>query len=138
MDKLTPKQRHKNMSHIKNKDTKIERVLRKALWDKGFRYRKNYKELPGKPDIVLTKYHIVIFCDSEFFHGKDFDHLREQLIKFNNSDFWIDKIQKDMKRDLEVERILKSQGWVVIRFWGKEILKDTDSCVRVIEEIIFE
>ena len=71
MDRLTKEQRHKNMSHIKSKDTKIEVKLRKALWHKGYRYRKNYSQLPGKPDIVLTKFKIVIFCDSEFFHGKD-------------------------------------------------------------------
>ena len=70
-DVLTPEQRRKNMQHIHSKNTKIEVILRKALWKKGYRYRKNYKELPGKPDIVLTKYKIAIFCDSEFFHGKD-------------------------------------------------------------------
>lgn len=70
MDNLTQEQRHKNMQHIKSKDSKIELTLRKALWKKGIRYRKNWKELPGKPDIVITKYKIAIFCDSEFFHGK--------------------------------------------------------------------
>ena len=70
-DVLTKEQRHKNMQHIKAKDTKIEVLLRKALWTKGYRYRKNYKDLPGKPDIVFTKYKIAIFCDGEFFHGKD-------------------------------------------------------------------
>ena len=68
-DVLTPEQRRKNMQHIKSNDTKIEVLLRKALWNKGYRYRKNYKKLPGKPDIVLTKYKIAIFCDGEFFHG---------------------------------------------------------------------
>ena len=75
MDNLTPNQRHKNMSHIKSKDTRIECKLRKALWEKGYRYRKNYADLPGKPNIVLTKYRIVIFCDGEFFHGKDWEVL---------------------------------------------------------------
>ena len=70
MDNLTPKQRRKNMQHIHSKDTKIEVVLRKALWAKGYRYRKNWSELPGKPDIVLIKYKIAIFCDSEFFVEK--------------------------------------------------------------------
>ena len=73
MDRLTKEQRHRNMSNIKNKDTSIELKLRKALWEKGYRYRKNYNKLPGKPDIVLTKYRIAIFCDSEFFHGKDWE-----------------------------------------------------------------
>ena len=81
MDRLTKEQRHRNMSNIKNKDTSIELKLRKALWKKGYRYRKNYNKLPGKPDIVLTKYRIVIFCDSEFFHGKDWEKLKLQLEK---------------------------------------------------------
>lgn len=138
MDKLTPEQRHKNMSHIKNKDSKIECVLRKALWNKGYRYRKNYSKLPGKPDIVLPKYRIAIFCDSEFFHGKDFDQLKVQLSKSQNPDFWINKIQKNIEHDEDVNMILRSQNWTVIRFWGKDIIKMTDECVRVIEETIFE
>ena len=76
MDNLTPDQRKKNMQHIRSDNTKIETILRKALWDKGYRYRKNYKDLPGKPDIVLTKYKIAIFCDGEFFHGKDWEVLK--------------------------------------------------------------
>ena len=89
MDRLTPEQRHKNMKSIKSKDTEIERILRKALRDKGYGYRKNYKALPGCPDIVLTKYRIAIFCDSEFFHGKDWEVLKPQLEKGKNADFWI-------------------------------------------------
>ena len=95
MDRLTPEQRHKNMSSIKSKDTSIELVLRKALWNKGIRYRKNYKELPGTPDIVLTKYKIAIFCDSEFFHGKDWEVLRPKLEIGKNPDFWIFDIGHD-------------------------------------------
>ena len=76
MDNHSKEQRHKNMAAIKNKDTKIEVILRKALYKKGYRYRKNYKELPGKPDIAITKYKIAIFCDSEFFHGKDWKKLK--------------------------------------------------------------
>ena len=73
MDVLTPEQRRKSMQHNRSKDTSIELALRKALWHKGYRYRKNYKVLPGKPDIVLTKQKVVIICDSEFFHGKDWE-----------------------------------------------------------------
>lgn len=73
------KQRHDNMSHIRGKDTSIEIKLRKALWEKGYRYRKNYKKLPGSPDIAITKYKLAIFCDSEFFHGKDWDILKPRL-----------------------------------------------------------
>ena len=138
MDRLTPEQRHKNMSHIKNKDSKIECRLRKALCHKGYRYRKNDNSLPGKPDIVLSKYKIVILCDSEFFHGKDFDVLKTQLQKSNNRDFWIDKIQKNIVRDEEVNKTLRSMGWEVLRFWGKEITKNLDDCVQAVEEAILE
>lgn len=77
----------KNMSKIRNKDTSIELQLRRALWHKGYRYRKNYKALPGSPDIVLTKYKIAIFCDSEFFHGKDWEYLKLRLQKGSNPDY---------------------------------------------------
>lgn len=138
MDRLTKEQRHKNMKNIKNKDTGIEVTLRKALWNKGYRYRKNDKRLPGKPDIVLTKYKIAIFCDSEFFHGKDWEVLKSQLEKGKNADFWIKKISKNQQRDEEVNKQLQYLGWTVIRFWGKDITKHTDECVQVIEETIFD
>lgn len=137
-DVLTPEQRRKNMQHIKSNDTKIEVLLRKALWQKGYRYRKNYKELHGKPDIVLTKYKIVIFCDGEFFHGKDWEVLKPRLEKSNNSEFWINKISRNLERDDEINKKLLFMGWTVIRFWGNEIKKNTDECVRVIEEAIFD
>lgn len=138
MDNLTPNQRHKNMSHIKNKDTGIERKLRKVLWEKGYRYRKNYAALPGKPDIVLTKYKIAIFCDGEFFHGKDWQVLKPRLESSNNSEYWIKKIDRNRKRDEEINKQLLFMGWTVIRFWGKDIQKDIEGCVKVIEETIFD
>ena len=138
MDVLTPEQRRKNMQHIKSKDTSIEVLLRKALGTIGDRYRKNYKKLPGRPDIVLTKYKIVIFCDSEFFHGKDWEIKRPKLLKSKNPDFWISKIERNMERDRENEQQLLAQGWTVIRFWGNEITKNTDECIKVIEETIFQ
>ena len=137
-DVLTPEQRRKNMQHIKANDTKIEVLLRKALWNKGYRYRQNYKARPGKPDIVLTKYKIAIFCDGEFFHGKDWEVLKPRLEKSNNSDFWISKISRNMERDAEINKKLLFMGWTLISFWGAEIKKNTDECVRVIEETIFD
>lgn len=131
--------RHKTMSHIKSKDTGIEKTLRKALWDRGHRYRKNYAELPGKPDIVLTKYKIAIFCDSEFFHGKDWEAvLLPTIRKGNNSEYWENKIKRNMDRDREVEKQLESLNWKVLRFWGKDIMKNTEMCIRIIEEAILE
>ena len=85
MDNLSPEQRRKNMQHIRSKDTEIELVLRRALWREGIRYRKNYNKLPGKPDIAITKYKIAIFCDGEFFHGKEWNHLQEKLKNSNKT-----------------------------------------------------
>ena len=138
MDRLTKEQRHRNMQNIRNKDTGIEIRLRKALWHKGYRYRNNDKRLPGKPDICLPKYRIVIFCDSEFFHGKDWGDLKQQLLKGNNSNFWIEKISKNIERDKKVNDELESLGWTVLRFWGKEITKNLDNCIKTIEEAINE
>ncbi|MCI9340627.1 MAG: very short patch repair endonuclease [Dorea sp.] len=138
MDNLTKAQRHKNMKHIKSSNTKIEVLLRKELWKRGYRYRKNYKGLPGKPDIVLTKYKIAIFCDSEFFHGKDWEVLKPRLEKGDNSQYWINKIARNRERDEEVNKKLLFMGWTVIRFWGRDIKKNTDECIKMVEEIIFD
>lgn len=138
MDNLTKEQRKMNMQHIKANDTSIEVKLRKSLWNRGYRYRKNYDKLPGKPDIVLTKYKIAIFCDSEFFHGKDWEVLKSRLEKSNNSQYWISKISKNRERDDEINKRLLFEGWTVMRFWGKDILKDVDECVRAIEEAVFD
>ena len=134
MDRLTKEQRHKNMKNIKSKDTSIELKLRKELWKRGYRYRKNYEGLPGKPDIVLTKYKIVIFCDSEFFHGYDWENKNKEIK--SNRDFWIPKIEKNMQRDREVTEKLTSEGWIVLRFWGNEIKKDLLGCADKIEAAV--
>lgn len=126
------------MRHIRSKDTSIEVRLRKALWNKGYRYRKNYNKLPGKPDIALTKYKVAIFCDSEFFHGKDWEVLKPRLEKSNNSQYWISKITRNRERDDEINKRLLFEGWTVIRFWGKDILNNVDECVKVVEETIWD
>lgn len=128
----------KTMKRVKSKDTSIEIALRKALWEKGYRYRKNDARLPGKPDIVLPKYNIAIFCDSEFFHGKDWEQLKIQLQRGSHADYWIKKIERNRMRDRENEKKLMYLGWNVVRFWGKDIARDVDACVRVVEEMIFD
>lgn len=138
MDVLTPEQRSRNMRNIRSKDTQIEIILRKALWKKGYRYRKNCKAIPGSPDIALTKYKIAIFCDGEFFHGKDWEVLKPKLKKSNNSEFWINKISRNREKDDEINKKLLFEGWTVVRFWGNDIKKNTDECVQVIEDIIFD
>lgn len=138
MDRLTKEQRRKNMQHIRPRDTKIEIILRKMLWQKGIRYRKNFKKLPGTPDIAITKYRIAVFCDGEFFHGKDWEILKPRLQKGSNSEFWISKISRNKERDEEINKKLLFAGWTVIRFWGDEIKKHPNECVKVIEEAIFD
>ena len=126
-----------NMRKIHSKDTSIELLLRKALWHKGYRYRKNYKALPGSPDIVLTKYKIAIFCDSEFFHGKNWEILKLRLEKGKNPEFWINKIERNRNRDYENDKKLLFLGYTVIHFWGQDIIKHTDECIQAIEESIW-
>ena len=127
MDKLTPEQRHKNMQAVKNKDSKIELILRNALWKEGLRYRKNVKSVYGHPDIAFIGKKVAVFCDSEFWHGYDWER-RKNDIK-SNRDFWIAKIERNMARDEEVNEYLTTNGWLVLRFWGKEIEKNCDECV---------
>ena len=134
MDNLTPEQRRKNMQAIKSKDTSIECILRKELWSRGYRYRKNYKKLPGKPDIVLTKYKIAVFCDSEFWHGKNYEESTSRIC--TNSEYWKQKIKRNIERDNEVNAKLKSDGWIVLRFWEKEIKKESKRCVEEILQVI--
>lgn len=133
-DDLTKEQRRKNMQAIRSKDTEIELRLRKALWKRGIRYRKNYKNLIGKPDIAITKYKIAVFCDSDYWHGYDWEN-RNQRIK-SNRDYWIPKIERNMKRDQEVTTALQNEGWKVLRFWEWQIKKDLDTCVTIVLEAI--
>ena len=134
MDVLTKEQRQKNMRAIKSKGTKIEELLGKALWAKGYRYRKNNKNVFGKPDFTFKKYKIAIFCDSEYFHGKDWE-IRKHRIK-TNTEFWHKKIESNIKRDKLVNEMLLKEGWQVIRFWGEDIKKNLDFCVLRIEKAI--
>lgn len=136
MDDLTPEQRRKNMQAIRCKDTSIEVSLRKVLWQKGIRYRKNYKQLIGKPDIVLTKHRIAIFCDSDYWHGYDWEN---QNVKIkSNREYWIPKIERNMERDKKVSAQLESDGWKVIRFWEWQIKKHLDECVDVVMQAVAE
>jgi DNA mismatch endonuclease Vsr len=132
--KKTPEQISFNMKQVKNKDSEIEILLRKELWARGLRYRKNAKDIVGKPDIVFKSKKVAVFCDSEFWHGYNWD-VRKNDIK-SNRDFWIPKIERNMQRDSEVNEILKKQGWTVLRFWGKDIKKRTSECADIIERVV--
>lgn len=135
MDRHTPEQRRRNMQRVRSKDTSIEITLRRALWAEGIRYRKNYKGVPGHPDIAITRYRIAVFCDSAFFHGKDYETRKKPA---TNTEFWDKKIRRNMERDREVETQLRALGWTVLRFWDDEIKHDLPGCVQAVKEAIFD
>lgn len=134
MDRHTPEQRRKNMQAVKNKDSQIELLLRKELWKRGLRYQKNRTDIFGKPDIVFKGKKIAIFCDSEFWHGYNWEERKKDFK--SHQEFWIPKIERNMKRDTEVTNKLESEGWTVLRFWGKEIKKETEKCANIIEKAV--
>lgn len=134
MASKTKEQISYNMSRVKNKDSKIELKLRKELWSRGLRYQKNVTEIIGKPDIVFKGKKVAIFCDSEFFHGYDWENKKNEIK--SNRDFWIKKIERNIQRDREVTSCLEMQGWIVLRFWGKDINKNVEKCADIIEEVI--
>ena len=132
--KKTQEQIHYNMQRVKSKDSEIEKILRNALWNKGYRYRKNVKDIFGHPDIVFKSKKVAIFWDSEFWHGYDWERKKNEIK--TRQDFWIPKIERNMQRDKEVNMKLSEEGWTVLRFWGTEIKKQTENCVKEIEKCI--
>lgn len=130
----TKEQIHFNMQQVKCKDSEIELLLRKALWQKGLHYRKNVKSVYGHPDIAFIGKKIAVFCDSEFWHGYDWERRKEDFKV--RQDFWIPKIERNMQRDKEVTEKLESDGWKVLRFWGKEIKTNVEGCADKIEQAV--
>jgi len=124
------------MRAIKSKNTKIEKLLAKALWSKGYRYRRNNNSVLGNPDFTFRKLRIAVFCDSEYFHGKDWEKQKYRIK--TNTEFWHKKIESTIARDKKVNDELFKNGWKVIRFWGESIKKNTDFCVNEIESAIHE
>lgn len=134
-----PRITHKIMSAIPSKNTEPELMLRRALWKENLRYRVNYKKLPGKPDIVFTKYHVVVFCDGDYWHGHNWairglNSLEDELAGY--SEFWRSKILRSIARDTEVNQELKAQGWMVIRLWESDIRSNLNECVRIVKEAL--
>ena len=125
--KRSPELNHKIMSSIRGKETGIEVRLRKALYAKGLRYRKNSKYIFGHPDVSMKGLKIAIFCDSEFWHGKNFAENEAKLT--TNREYWVKKITRNIERDQELNARLRGEGYTVLRFWGEEIEKHLDDCV---------
>lgn len=124
------KKTRKRMSNVHLKGGKGEVLLAHALWNKGIRYRKNFKELPGSPDIAITKYKIAIFVDGEFWHGYDWENKKKRLKR--NRNYWIKKIEENIQRDHRNDILLKKMDWTPLHFWEKQVLNNTDYCVEMI------
>lgn len=136
MDRVTKQQRSSNMKAVKPSGTKPEVALCKALFAAGVRYRKNVNDVYGRPDICLKKYRLAIFVDGGFWHGRDWE-VKKQEIKSNRK-FWLDKIERNRKRDKEVNQALKQTGWTVLRFWAEDVLKDPISPATEIASKIYD
>ncbi len=132
MDRISKAARKRNMSRVRNRGTDIEKQLQKLLWEHKLRYRKQYKVF-GKPDIAFPGYKIAIFCDGDFWHGKNF---ATEGRKYN--DFWFKKISRNIERDRLVTKTLEKENWKVIRFWKEEIKKDPEQILAVIFQAIHE
>jgi len=122
------------MQRVKSKNTKIEIILRKELWKRGLRYQKNVKDIFGKPDIVFKGKQLVVFTDSEFWHGKQF--LEGKSIPKTNTEYWVNKFKRNIERDKKVNKKLQEEGWTVLRFWGIDIKKNVSNCVDTIERTL--
>ena len=126
----------KRMAKVKLKRGNAETLLAKALWHKGYRYRLNWKKLPGSPDVAILKYHVAIFVDGEFWHGHDWENKKHKLKR--NKEYWVEKIEENIARDQRVDRELRAMEWKPIHFWTKEVEKNLEDCVRAIMELIFD
>ena len=124
----------KRMANVKLKHGKGETILSKILWHDGFRFNLNLKKLPGSPDIAIKKYHIAVFVDGEFWHGKDWEERKPRLKR--NREYWIEKIEENMARDKKVDRQLLDMGWTPVHFWAKEVEKDPEGCIDRIIDLI--
>lgn len=122
----------------KKTDTRCEVMLRRVLWAAGCRYRKNAKELPGRPDVVFPRARIAVFCDGDFWHGQDWESRRQKLSRGTNSEYWLAKIQRNMERDRQNDRRLQEMGWTVLRFWESQIRTDVGAIARIVLSLLRE
>jgi len=120
---------HRNMSAIRSSGSKIEKALGQALWAFELRYRKNYNKILGKPDFAFPSLKIAVFCDSSFWHGRNWGPERKKEFR-RNREFWFKKIERNIERDKEVNACLRKQGWTVLRFWDDEIKRSPERCAR--------
>jgi DNA mismatch endonuclease (patch repair protein) len=116
----------------RKKDTAQEVLLRRALWRLGLRYRKHVSGLPGNPDLVFRRAKVLVFCDGDFWHGRNWDTLKTQLERRHNADYWLAKIARNRQRDAQNTALLEQQGWQVIRLWETDVTADPDAAAGLI------
>ena len=123
----------RRMSRVRLKGGRAETLLAKALWHRGYRYRKNDRRLPGSPDIAVLGYRIAVFVDGGFWHGKDWQARKERLRR--NREYWIEKIEENIARALRNDRLLRQAGWTPVHLWEDDVLRDLSGCVAEVEDI---
>jgi DNA mismatch endonuclease (patch repair protein) len=126
------------MRRNRGRDTRPELLLRRTLWRRGVRYRLHVKELPGKPDLVFKRTKVAVFCDGDFWHGRDWPRRRARLLRGSNSDYWIAKIETSMKRDALQTQALKKAGWFVLRLWEGDIARDPEGAAAKVEKAVLK
>lgn len=131
---LTTEARSARMRRIRSKDTTPERKLGSVLWGKGLRYRKHRKDLPGKPDFVFSQKRVVVFVDGEFWHGHDWVRRRARI--GSNRSYWLSKIERNMERDKLVGKALAHRGWLVLRFWARDIELNVNACADIVGQAL--
>ena len=120
----------------RKRDTKPELILRHALWTAGLRYRKYASKVLGNPDVVFKAARVVVFCDGDFWHGREWLVLKEQLSRRHNAEYWIAKIGRNRERDALHTSRLTEEGWLVLRFWEKDIIRDPAAVAALVLESV--
>lgn len=116
-----------------SQDTEPEMLLRRTLWHRGHRYRVHYDELPGEPDIAFPSKKVAVFCDGDFWHGRNWEEQRERLASGNNPDYWIKKIDANRQRDRKRNGQIRERGWTVVRLWESDIKEDPEAAADQVE-----
>lgn len=122
--------------HNRRTDTQHEKMLRRELWRMGLRYRKNLEALPGKPDIVFVRARVVVFCDGDFWHGRNWEEQKSKLCQGTNAEYWLSKIEANIERDRLNNALLKADGWSVLRLWETDIKRDPQAAAELVKEVV--
>ena len=130
------KRASRTLAGSRSEGTTCERLLRSALWRMGLRFRKNFKELPGKPDVAFPRQRVAVFCDGDFWHGKEWKRRKRKLQKGANAAYWVPKIEANITRDKAHNAELRRRGWIVLRFWESDILADVNRVAEQVAQVV--